>query len=58
MSRRTLTRHFAKATGMGIADWLAAERLRSQILLEAGIYRSGRWRRSGLSLRRNLAPAV
>ena len=30
-------RHFAKATGMGIADWLAAERLRrSQILLEAG----------------------
>ncbi|PLO61835.1 AraC family transcriptional regulator, partial [Klebsiella michiganensis] len=37
MSRRTLTRHFAKATGMGIADWLAAERLRrSQILLEAG----------------------
>lgn len=37
MSRRTLNRHFAKATGMGIADWLAAERLRrSQILLEAG----------------------
>jgi transcriptional regulator GlxA family with amidase domain len=38
MSRRTLTRHFAKATGMGIADWLTAERLRrSQILLEAGL---------------------
>lgn len=37
MSRRTLTRHFAKATGMSIADWLTAERLRrSQILLEAG----------------------
>ena len=37
MSRRTLPRHFAKATGMGIADWLAAERLRrSQHLLEAG----------------------
>lgn len=37
MSRRTLTRHFAKATGMGIADWLAAERLRrSQHLLEVG----------------------
>ncbi|MGE0972708.1 GlxA family transcriptional regulator [Klebsiella sp. WOUb02] len=37
MSRRTLTRHFAQATGMSIADWLTAERLRrSQILLEAG----------------------
>jgi transcriptional regulator GlxA family with amidase domain len=37
MSRRTLTRHFARATGMSIADWLTAERLRrSQILLEAG----------------------
>ena len=54
MSRRTLTRHFAKATGMGIADWLAAERLRrSQILLEAGIYRSDRWRRKWA-----IAPAV
>ena len=37
MSRRTLTRHFIKATGMSVADWLTAERLRrSQILLEAG----------------------
>lgn len=37
MSRRTLTRHFAHATGMSIADWLTAERLRrSQVLLEAG----------------------
>ena len=37
MSRRTLTRHFAHATGMSIADWLTAERLRrSQLLLEAG----------------------
>jgi transcriptional regulator GlxA family with amidase domain len=37
MSRRTLTRHFARATGMSIADWLTAERLRrSQLLLEAG----------------------
>ncbi|MGG5837315.1 GlxA family transcriptional regulator [Huaxiibacter chinensis] len=37
MSRRTLTRHFVKATGMTVADWLTAERLRrSQILLEAG----------------------
>ena len=37
MSRRTLTRHFARATGMSIADWLTAERLRrSQSLLEAG----------------------
>lgn len=37
MSRRTLTRHFVKATGMSVADWLTAERLRrSQILLEAG----------------------
>lgn len=37
MSRRTLTRHFVKATGMSVADWLTAERLRrSQLLLEAG----------------------
>ena len=37
MSRRTLTRHFARATGMSIADWLTMERLRrSQLLLEAG----------------------
>ena len=37
MSRRTLTRHFIKATGMSVSDWLTAERLRrSQILLEAG----------------------
>lgn len=37
MSRRTLTRHFIKATGMSVADWLTAERLRrSQILLESG----------------------
>lgn len=37
MSRRTLTRHFIKATGMSVADWLTAERLRrSQILLEVG----------------------
>jgi transcriptional regulator GlxA family with amidase domain len=25
MSRRTLTRHFIKATGMSVADWLTAE---------------------------------
>ncbi|MEI9483156.1 helix-turn-helix domain-containing protein [Enterobacter cancerogenus] len=37
MSRRTLTRHFIHATGMSVADWLSAERLRrSQILLESG----------------------
>lgn len=37
MSRRTLTRHFAKATGMTVAGWLTAERLRrSQLLLETG----------------------
>jgi len=37
MSRRSLTRHFAKATGMTVAGWLTAERLRrSQLLLEAG----------------------
>jgi len=35
MSRRTLTRHFSKATGMTLGDWLGAERLqRSQELLE------------------------
>ncbi|VXC54649.1 AraC family transcriptional regulator [Pantoea brenneri] len=35
MSRRTLTRHFFKATGMTLGDWLTAERLqRSQELLE------------------------
>ncbi|VTM38896.1 AraC family transcriptional regulator [Klebsiella quasipneumoniae] len=46
MSRRSLTRHFARATGMSITDWLTAERLRrSQSLLEAGICRSSRWRR-------------
>lgn len=35
MSRRTLTRHFHKATGMSLGEWLMAERLqRSQVLLE------------------------
>ena len=35
MSRRTLTRHFTKATGMTVGDWLGAQRLyRSQELLE------------------------
>lgn len=35
MSRRTLTRHFFKATGTTIGEWLTAERLqRSQELLE------------------------
>lgn len=35
MSRRTLTRHFVKATGSTIGEWLNAERLqRSQELLE------------------------
>ncbi|WP_313021576.1 GlxA family transcriptional regulator, partial [Atlantibacter hermannii] len=35
MSRRTLTRHFHKATGMTVGDWLSAQRLqRSQELLE------------------------
>ena len=35
MSRRTLSRHFTKATGMTVGDWLSAERLqRSQELLE------------------------
>lgn len=36
MSRRTFTRHFQKATGMSVGDWLNAERLqRSQELLES-----------------------
>lgn len=36
MSRRTLTRHFVKATGLSVAQWLIAERLRrSQELLES-----------------------
>jgi len=35
MSRRTLTRHFIKATGMTVGDWLSDQRLqRSQELLE------------------------
>lgn len=35
MSRRTFTRHFQRATGMSVGDWLLAERLqRSQQLLE------------------------
>lgn len=35
MSRRTLTRHFLKATGSSLGEWLNAERLqRSQELLE------------------------
>ncbi|HHL3259649.1 TPA: helix-turn-helix domain-containing protein, partial [Citrobacter braakii] len=35
MSRRTLTRHFIKATGTTVGDWLNTERLqRSQELLE------------------------
>lgn len=28
MSRRTFTRHFSKATGMTLVDWLVNERLR------------------------------
>lgn len=36
MSRRTLSRHFMKATGSSVAEWLIAERLRlSQELLES-----------------------
>jgi transcriptional regulator GlxA family with amidase domain len=36
MSRRTLTRHFMKATGSSVAEWLITERLRrSQELLES-----------------------
>ncbi|MDN8552557.1 helix-turn-helix domain-containing protein [Citrobacter werkmanii] len=36
MSRRTLTRHFMKATGSSVAEWLIVERLRrSQALLES-----------------------
>ena len=35
MSRRSFTRHFHKATGMSVVDWLVSERLRrSRILLE------------------------
>lgn len=35
MSRRTLTRHFHKATGMSLGEWITTERLRrSQVLLE------------------------
>lgn len=35
MSRRTVTRHFQKATGMSISEWVTTERLRrSQALLE------------------------
>lgn len=36
MSRRTLTRHFARATGMSITDWLTAERLRRSGLCLSG----------------------
>ncbi|NUU68548.1 helix-turn-helix domain-containing protein [Enterobacteriaceae bacterium BIT-l23] len=36
MSRRTFTRHFQRATGMSVGEWLTAERLsRSQELLES-----------------------
>lgn len=36
MSRRTLTRHFQKATGMSVGEWIMTERLRrSQCLLES-----------------------
>lgn len=36
MSRRTLTRHFSKATGMSVIEWITAARLhRSQELLES-----------------------
>ena len=36
MSRRTFTRHFHKATGLSLGEWLMAERLqRSQELLES-----------------------
>ncbi|WP_225759884.1 GlxA family transcriptional regulator [Leclercia sp. Marseille-Q4284] len=36
MSRRTLARHFMKATGMSVVSWITAERLRrSQLLLES-----------------------
>lgn len=35
MSRRTLTRHFQKATGMSLGEWITRERIRrSQLLLE------------------------
>jgi transcriptional regulator GlxA family with amidase domain len=44
MSRRTLTRHFIKATGMSVADWLTAERLRrSQIYWKPEICRLKAW---------------
>lgn len=37
MSRRTLTRHFYKATGFTPGEWITTERLRrSQVLLESG----------------------
>ncbi|POT58488.1 AraC family transcriptional regulator [Citrobacter amalonaticus] len=43
MSRRTLTRHFMKATGSGVAQWLITERLhRSQALLESSQLPVGR----------------
>lgn len=36
MSRRTFTRHFSKATGMSLSDWLIGERLqRTRELLES-----------------------
>jgi len=39
MSRRTFTRHFLKATGMSVGEWLMAERLqRSLELLESTSY--------------------
>lgn len=33
MSRRTLTRHFQKATGMTLGEWMTGERLRRSLLL-------------------------
>jgi len=33
MSRRTLTRHFHKATGMTLGEWMTGERLRRSLLL-------------------------
>ncbi|MEN3929679.1 helix-turn-helix domain-containing protein [Microvirga sp. W0021] len=39
MSRRSFTRHFLKATGETVGDWLIAQRLRrSQLLLETTSY--------------------
>lgn len=36
MSRRSLTRHFMKVTGVSVGDWITSERLRrSQLLLES-----------------------